>query len=177
LAGQALACPTSEDVLGDGVRITFDDGRYSVITRDASGAVVETERDNGATYVYEADGGLLETGYVEDGVRDVFTYDFDTSDILPLRPWSRDAGVQIALNESGEEIERVGFSYHTLGESTYDIGDCSYAAIRVLTYYAFEDGQTMIELTYLIELGIPINTAYGYDGTVDVYRATAIAAE
>lgn len=163
--------------MSSGVRITFDDSRYSVITRDENGAVTETEHDGDATYVYEADNGLLETGYIEDGNRDTFSYDFDTTRLLPLEPWSREAGTQIVRDMSGEEIERVGFSYHALGKRSYKIGACTFDAIKVLTYYDFGDARTMIELTYLTDLGIPINTAYAVDGSVDVYRPVEIAVE
>ncbi len=176
MAGQALACPTVDDVAG-GVRITFDDDTYSVFTRDSAGAVSERQHADDETYIFESANGLIETGYVEGGVRDTFTYDFDTTNLFPLKPWSRMAGTQTVSDANGDEIERVGFHFHTLGESTYKIGVCKYAAIRVLTYYEFDEGSSMVELTYLTSLGIPINTGYRADGIVDVYRAKAITAE
>jgi hypothetical protein len=176
VAGHAVACPTQSDVT-NGVRVTFDDGKYSIITRDASGAVSETEVIDGEAVTYESANGILETGYVEDGTRDTFTDDFETSGILPLEPWSRESGTQILTDESGAVVERVGFSYHTLGQSSYAIGECTYDAIRVLTYYQFEDGQSMVELTFLTDLGFPINTGYSADGVTDVYRAVSITAE
>lgn len=177
MAGQTLACPTVDDVT-KGVRVTFDDDSYSIITRDAAGAVSETQvSSDGETYVFETSNGLLETGYIEDGVRDTFSYDFDTADILPLKPWDRRAGTQTVRGEDGNVIESVGFSVHTLGEGSYRIGTCTYPAIKVQTHYTFEDGSTMVELTFLTDLGIPLNTAYRADGVVDVYRAIAITAE
>lgn len=161
----------------NGVRVTYDDGRYSIITRDVTGAVTETEYDGVSTFVYEAEHGLLESAFIEDGTRDTFSYDFETANILPLKPWSRMIGTQIVRDQSGAEIERVGFSYHTLGESTYAIGACSFDAMKVLTYYDFEEEQTVVELTYLVDLGIPLNTAYGFSGVVDVYRPVSITAE
>lgn len=176
LAGQALACPTVDDV-ASGVRITFDDDTYSIYSRDSAGAVIEQQHDDGETFIFEASNGLLETGYIEDGVRDTFDYDFDTSNLFPLKPWSRMEGTQTVRDENGDLVENVGFQFHTLGESTYRIGDCSYAAMRVLTYYKFEDGNSMVELTYLKDLGIPVNTGFRADGIVDVYRAKSITAE
>ena len=176
MAGHVAACPTQSDV-ANGVRITFDDGKYSVITRDTSGAVSETEVVDGVAVTYESANGILETGYIEDGTRDTFTYDFETANILPLEPWSRESGQQTVTDSDGTVVERVGFSYHTLGQSTYAIGKCTYEAIRVLTYYQFEDSQSMVELTFLTDLGIPINTGYSADGVTDVYRAVSITAE
>ena len=177
MAGQALACPTADDI-ATGVRVTFDDDTFSILTRDETGAVIETQHTtDGEVFVFESANGLLETGYVEGGARDTFTYDFDTSNLLPLKTWSRAAGTQTVTDENGDEIERVGFSYHTLGESSLRIGSCDYDAIRVQTYYQFEDHSSMVELTYLTELGIPLNTAYRVDGVVDVYRAMSIKAE
>lgn len=165
------------DDVATGVRVTFEVGTYSIITRNSSGMVREVEHNDGDTYVYETENGVLETGYVENGSRGTFGYDFDASDILPLEPWSRASGTQTTRDENANEIDRVGFSYHTLGEGSYRIGECTYAAIKVQTHYAFEDGATMIELTFLTELGIPLNTAYRADGMVNVHRALSITAE
>lgn len=177
MAGQTLACPTADDA-ANGIRIDFDSDFYSVFVRDPSGAVVETQHtDDGETFVFESANGLIETAYIEDGVRDTFSYDFETSNLFPLKPWARVQGTQTVRDENGALIETVGFHFHTLGESTFRVGDCSYAAMRVQTFYQFEDGHSMVELTYLMDLGFPINTAYRADGIVDIYRAISITAE
>lgn len=159
------------------MRVDFGDDTYSIITRDASGAVIEVQHDSTDTYTYESANGLLETGYIEDGTRDSFSYSFDTSSILPLKPWDTQEGEQIVRYGNSDEIERVGFSYRALGRAPYRIGACTYDAIKVLTFYQFEDVQTMVELTFLTDLGIPINTAYGADGSVDLFRPISITAE
>ena len=177
LAGQIIACPTVDDVK-TGVRITFGDGTYSIISRDSAGAVTETQHtSDGEVFVFESANGLLETVYIEGDTQDTFAYDFDTSDLLPLTPWTRVGGQQTLTDKTGEVVERGEFSYHTLGESTYRIGACSYPAVSVQTHYQFDDGATMVELTFLTDLQIPINTAYRAGGVVDIYRAVSIVAE
>ena len=169
-------CPVAGDLSG-GIRLDYADG-YSIVTRDESGAVIEEEHLGDDVFVYKTDNGLIETEYVDVAGEstDHYSYTFDTFDIEPPKPWSGRHGEQITRNESGEEVERVPFSYHTRAMQNFKIGPCDFEAIAYQTYLKFPDGTSMVELMYLVELGIPIVVGFKNDGYFDPYRPTAISA-
>ncbi len=174
----AVACPTADDAL-TGFRVEYADGSYSIIRRDASGAVFETEYSGDAVYEYEASGGLLETGYREVGSDSVdrFKYTFDTSSLVPPRPWTGMAGEQITIDQTGEEIERLPFSVHTRGTGRYRIGDCEYDAIGVQTYYTNPDEKSLVEFIYLFGLDVPVLVGFGGPGYYDARPPVSISKE
>ena len=164
LAAPAAACPTDEDT-ARGIEITYADGSRSVITRNAAGEVREAEYFDGDTpYIYISANGLIETGYrdPDSGASDKFSYTFDTDDLLPLQPWFGRAGEQIVTDADGVEVDRVGYSFQTRAEITAIIGDCSYRAIPLETYYRTPGDPSMVEFLYLLDLGIPVNVGYAY---------------
>ncbi len=154
----------------------YGDDSYSVITRDGLGVVRETEHSGDDLYVYISANGLLETAYEEPGndVQDFFDYTFDTADIAPPRPWTGQSGVQITRDKNGAEVDRLDFSYRTRGLTTLTIGDCSFEAIAVQTYYDNPEGKSMVEFAYLMELGVPIITGFAGPGYVDPQKPTRI---
>lgn len=172
--GAQTSCPTPEDVT-TGVEVTYPDSR-SVVTRDAEGSVREDEVSDDVTYTYLSDNGLIETGFSESGqdVETVFSYSFSTGDLAPPASWTARSGEQVTL-EKGAEVARVPFSLHTRGEGTYRIGGCTFPAIAFQTFTRHDDGASMVEFIYLLDLGIPLATAYASDGHVEVYRPLAIA--
>lgn len=176
MAASAAACPVYDD-LASGVRLDYADGSYSNIFRDPDGALREVEYDGDDIYTYYSDNGLLETGYEESGRegQDRFEYTFDTSSLLPVKPWSGLQGEQVTTYADGGETERVGFSYHTRGKQPFAVGGCSYSSIAVQTHYDFEDGRTMVEFAYLMELGVPIAVGYWSDGGYDRYQPISIS--
>lgn len=174
----ALACPVADDLTA-GVRVDYADDSYSVITREADGSIRETEHADGEVYIYVTANGLLETGYEEPatGTHDTFKYTFDTSELVPPAPWRGQRGEQITVDQDGAETNRVGFSYHTRGASTYAIGDCSFPAIGLQTYYENPDEKSLVEFVYLLDLGVSIITGYGGPGYYDPQRPTRISVE
>ncbi len=174
----AVACPTADDAL-TGLRVEYADESYSIIRRNASGAVLETEYSGDAVYEYEASGGLLETGYREVGAdtADRFEYTFDTSSLVPPRPWIGMAGEQITIDKTGTEIERLPFEVHTRGTQRYRIGDCEYEAIGVQTYYTSPDEKSLVEFIYLFDLNVPVVVGFGGPGYYDARKPVSIAKE
>lgn len=173
-----MACPVADDLTA-GVRVDYADDSYSVITREADGSIRETEHADGEVYIYVTANGLLETGYEEPatGTHDTFKYTFDTSELVPPAPWRGQRGEQITVDQDGAETNRVGFSYHTRGASTYAIGDCSFPAIGLQTYYENPDEKSLVEFVYLLDLGVSIITGYGGPGYYDPQRPTRISVE
>lgn len=128
------------------------------------------------THVYLSDNGLIETGYTETGQahETTFTYSFATDDLAPPVPWMSREGEQVTT-ENGDDIDRATFSLHTRGERDYRIGDCTFRSIAFQTFARYEDGDSMVEFVYLLDLGIPIPISYATDGVVEVYRPVSIA--
>lgn len=160
----AQTCPTGAD-MARGVEVTYEDGTRSVITRDASGVVHEAEYWDGDTpYIYIAANGVLETGYIDPdtGAADSFTYTFPTDDLLPLKPWTGRQGEQITTDTSGNQINRIPFHFRTRDLASFSIGDCTFDAMPIETYYQEPGDPSMVEFIYLIDLGIPINVGYSY---------------
>lgn len=160
----AAACPTADDA-EVGIEITYPDGVRSIITREASGAVRETEYWDGETaYVYFSANGLIETGYLdpETNTTDSISYTFDTSDLLPVRPWLTRSGEQIVTNADGVAIDRVPFTLRTRNETIATIGDCTFRAIPLETYYYSPGEPSMVEYIYLLDLGIPVSVGHAY---------------
>lgn len=158
LTGLAQACPVVGDV-ATGVEVTYDDGGRSVITRNASGEVREAEYfDDTSPVIYVAANGVIETGYIdtETATTDRFTYSFSTNDLLPLGTWIARDGEQITFDEDDAEINRIPFILRTRGEVDYQIGDCTFRAIPLETYY-YEPGEpSVINFMYLVDLKVPI---------------------
>lgn len=169
------ACPVSSDAK-TGIKIEYADS-YSIHTRDADGSVTETEYSGDEINQYIAGNGLLETAFVvaADDVADQFSYTFDTSALVPPKPWSGNRGEQITYDGQGEEVDRVEYSYHTRGFKPYRIGPCTYSSIAFQTYQHFPDGKSMVEFVYLLDLGIPVPVGFGGDGYFDSFRPLQIS--
>lgn len=173
----ASACPTADD-LTTGIRVEYGEDGYSIVTRDPSGVIRETEYAGEDVYVYITANGLLETAYEEPAANtfDTFEYTFDTTGLFPLKPWSGQRGEQIARDRDGNEFDRLGYSYHTRGQGQYTIGECQFTSIPFQTYYDNPDEQSVVEFVYLMELGIPLAIGYGGPGYFDAHRPTDISA-
>ncbi|MCG6882435.1 MAG: hypothetical protein LJE62_01630 [Silicimonas sp.] len=167
-----------EDAL-TGIRVGYGDGSYSIVTRDPSGAVRETEYSGDDVVDYVAEGGLLETAYRDraDGAWEFFEYSFDTTSLVPPTPWSSASGEQVSRDEAGNETHRVPFSIHMRGRTSYRIGDCVYDGIGVQTYYRNPEETSLVEFVYLIDLGLPLVVGFGGPGYFDGRRPVSISKE
>ncbi len=177
------ACPVLDD-LATGIEIVFDDGHRSMFTRDTDG--VTTERvfgQDGASFNFLTDNGVLETGYYElsspDGEPEAwktYEYGFDVSEILPLKEWSGQSGYQIAFGPDGAEESRIIFGYRTQTSGPVMVGDCSYTGIPLETYYRNgNEGFRAVNFTFIHELEIPITLSYADYAGVEQWSPVQIS--
>ena len=183
VAEMALACPTKDD-LGKGIKMAFDGAPGSVFTRDADGALVESEKDGDTTYHYVSANGVLETGYFETTVgeegrkfNETYTYSFDAAAIFPLEAGKAASGEQTATGPDLEEPAVVAFRYVVNPEETVEVGDCSYRIVPVDTFYYNDDGIFVVVLGHMPELGVTVLMAdYDLGSPPSVYKITDISA-
>ncbi|MEM9972314.1 MAG: hypothetical protein AAF762_14635, partial [Pseudomonadota bacterium] len=105
-----------------------------------------------------------------------YTYSFPTDDILPLQEWAGQSGTQIERDVEGVVVGTVDFSWRTRGREPFQIGDCTYDAIPLETVYSSEDGTSLTEFRFLVDLGIPVVVGYYADGAADLYPPQRISA-
>ncbi len=175
----ALAnCPGPDDV-AVGVRVDLEEGDYSILTRDADGVVRDEEYlvdlDDPVTYVSE--NGVLETAYLSPYEEEsaFYSYSFATDGILPLKEWAGQNGQQTERDTKGDVVGTIDFAWRTRGLESFSIGDCTYDAIPLETYYSDEDGTSMTEFRYLVDLGIPVVVGFYMDGVADLYPPVKIS--
>lgn len=173
-ATPALACPTASD-LAAGIEITFetdDDPLVLVYSRRDDGALIEREDYGDGVFGFiVADDGVLETAYFEadaaaSNPSGMIRYAYDFSVEFPLEPWKSFAGQQTEMTE-GESDITIPAKVSVLGTAPLTIGDCTYTATEIRTYYYRDEGFLEIHQDFLGELDAPILRGYhdsGYDG-------------
>ena len=175
----AVACPVAAD-LEIGVIVEFEGGDCTHIERTAAGVVRETEfiADLDEATVYESSNGVLETAYFApfEEESEFFSYSFPTDNLAPLSPYSGADGFRATLDISGQELERIAFSYESQELREISIGDCSFQSISFQTRISDATGSKTVLYEFLVDLMIPIIVGFNYDDDADVFPPIHIRA-
>lgn len=177
-AAAASACPVAAD-LATGIRIDFDNGGHW-IAQDMEGGAVEARFRWDPTYSEQVlslhDGIYVTHLAIPDlEVEIAFTHTPAVAMAPPPVPGAHWFTRVTADSESGPRLEAVD---HTWGaEGTIEIGDCTYATLRMLHEQGDTPPRVLTDYILLTELGVLF---YGAQRTGDAViltlTPTAIAA-
>ncbi|MEM9045353.1 MAG: hypothetical protein AAGC81_11695 [Pseudomonadota bacterium] len=185
LTTPALACPTSADLDGQGIKVTFDDGSSSIFKRAKPNVILEETAfpDSNEGFWLELWDGLypIGSGGLIDGKRDpgdVMTTKYPSAyDQLPaVKPnvnWSNQVEDFDGNNQSLGKADVTVW----VGKTTkMAIGECIYDGIDASTVISHPGNSAISNLIYLTDLGIAVLIGEGSSqGGMNRLKPTSIS--